>query len=76
MQELLASLFGGGFGLLLGLLLGGQRVAERIATVRRLVEAAVKDPAAADWNQVAAEVKGLETDARLLFDWLRRAFRR
>lgn len=72
MLEFPVSLIGGTVGLILGLILGGYQLSERLKNLRRLIEDGVREPGKTDWNVVAAEVKGIEQDARSLVALLRR----
>ncbi|MCG9894069.1 MAG: hypothetical protein MH204_01160 [Fimbriimonadaceae bacterium] len=66
MLELSASLFGGTFGLVLGLILQGRAFAARIEKVRKETEEAWSRQ---DWSKLpilAAELEGLEKDAKSL----------
>jgi len=72
MQELPASLIGGTIGIILGLIFGGLNLSDRLQRLRQLIEAGVKDPAKTNWNDVAAEVQGIERDARSFVALFRR----
>lgn len=70
------SLIGGTVGLILGIILGGMRLSERIKSLRILIEGGVKNPAGTDWNRVVAEVRGIEQDAKSFIAMITQVFKR
>lgn len=72
MQELPASLIGGTIGIILGLIFGGLQLSDRLQRLRQLVESGAKDPGKTNWNEVVAEVQGIERDARSFVALFRR----
>lgn len=70
------SLIGGTVGLVLGIILGGMRLSERLQSLRILIEGGVKNPAGTDWNRVVSEVRGIEQDAKSFIAMITQVFKR
>jgi hypothetical protein len=76
MADSLANLLSGGFGAVLGVLLGAQAVSGRIRAVRERIDATVKDPSIDTAAAAALELAELEREAKSMIGLAKALFGR